>query len=151
MRKVLASIFAVAVCYQVHAADFVWTPASTQASRSVKGVGAAADTFGEGTTDGMPLDHVGGFAVWVCADSGQTITTAIELTAYAYHSYLAVWAQAPVWNLAGTKTGVRCEYLDAFPVYSPAGRVGYAPSAGAVSSGNLTIWIFATSPAGDSI
>ena len=141
----------VALAVNAFAADFAWSAASSQAGRSVKGIGATSDTFGEGATDGMNLTKVGGFAVWVCADEGETIKTAVELTAYAYHSYVAAWAPAPVWNLAGSQTGVQCEYLDAFPVYSPVGRVGYAPSAGAVSSGDLTIWILATSAAGDSI
>jgi hypothetical protein len=151
MIKVLSFIVAIAISFPVLAADFVWTMADTNAARSVKGVGAAADTFGEGATDGMALANTKGFAVWVCADLGETITTAFVLTAYAQHPYLALWGPAPIWDLSGSETGVRCEYLDAFPVFSPAGRVGYAPSAGAVSSGDVTIWIVATGNSGELI
>lgn len=152
MTKVLAFIVAISLCFRVLAADLVWSAAGAQAGRSVKGVGAtASDTFGEGATDGMNLSRVGGFAVWICADEGETITTAFELTASAFHPYLEIWDPAPAWNLSGSTTGERCEYLDAFPVFSPTGRVAYAPSAGAVSGGGITIWIVATSSAGNLI
>ena len=151
MKRVPFFIIAILLYSQAFAADFVWTMASTNAARSVKGVGAAADTFGEGATDGMSLANTKGFAVWVCADLGETITTAFTLTAYAQHPYLELWGPAPVWNLSGSETGVRCEYFDAFPVFSPAGRVGYAPSAGAVSSGDVKIWIVATGNSGELI
>jgi hypothetical protein len=127
-------------------AAFTWSLITPTAKRSVVGVGATSDTFGAGAADGMLLDSVSGFGVRVSADSGQTITTAVSLIAYAKDPYTGRWARAPDWDLPNPSgvTGVRDQYLGGFAVSGPAGAVAYEPSAGAVSSGSLTIAIIAT-------
>jgi hypothetical protein len=129
-------------------ANFAWT---LTGARSATGTGAAADTFGAGDTDGMNLDAVGGFGVYVEADETRTISTAFALKAYAKNPITGRWSRAPGWDLAGSITGDRGEYLGGFEVVSPAGRVAYVPSAGAVSAGNVSIQIVATGVKGEAL
>lgn len=133
-------------------ANIVWTTI-TGAKISVEGVGAATDVLDTtaSSTAGMNLSGLDGFAVYVEADSGQTITTAISLRAYAQDPYSGRWARAPDWDISNTfgVTGIRSQYMAGFSVDSPAGRVGYEPSAGAVSSGSLHIRIIATGGKGE--
>ena len=151
--RVALGILIALFSFRAVAADLAWTPASTNSSRSVQGVGGASDTFDTtSTTDGMALSRVGGFAVWVCADEGETVTTSFVLEALAFHPFLSIWtADAPEWDIPNAQggTGERCQYMQAFKVFSPAGRVGYQPTAGAVSGGDITIWIVATTVTGD--
>jgi len=129
------------------ATDCVWS-AITGATRSRKGVGAVNCTLTVATAAadaGMWLNAAGGFSVWVCADAEQTITAAFSLTAYAQEPYSLLWGPQPAWDVASTSTGSRCAPIGTgWRVDSPAGRVAFAPSAGAVSSGGITIKIIAT-------
>lgn len=123
-----------------------WTT-TTNAVISRECTGAAADTFNSGATDGMQLSGTGAFAVFVEADSGQTISTAGGLTAYVQNPYTLRWARAEMYDAsAGTVTGVRGVLAGAFTVAAPVGRIGYQNNGFAVSSGSLTIRIVATMP-----
>jgi hypothetical protein len=145
--KTILAILSLLVAFPSFAADCTWS-AITGATRSRQGVGAASCTLTPATADaaaGMWLNGVGGFSVWVCADAGQTITTAFSLTAYAQEPYSLLWGPQPQWDATTTATGARCIPIGSgFQVDSPAGRVAYGVSAGAVSSGNITIKIVAT-------
>jgi hypothetical protein len=142
--RIFACLLVMLFAVQTFAADCVWLPV-TGATRSKVATGAANCTFTEATasaTDGMWLDSVGAFSVMVCADAGQTVTTSFALNAYVYDSLALVWAPAVAWNLAAN-TGIneRCQPMGGFSVSGPVGRIAFAPSAGAVSSGNITIRI----------
>jgi hypothetical protein len=153
MRRVLLVVLALALASPVFAADCAWSPVSG-ASRSVTGTGAVNCTLtvaSASATAGLNLSGVGGFSVRVCADSGQTITTAFSLSAYVQDAYTLIWARSKDWDLVGTLTGDRCYQIGGWQVVSPAGRVAYAPSAGAVSSGSVTIHLKATNLAGERI
>lgn len=153
MGRILLAVLALLVASPVLAADCVWSPVSG-APRSVTGTGAVNCTLTVATasaTAGLNLSGVGGFSVRVCADSAQTITTAFSLSAYVQDAYTLIWARAKEWDLVGTLTGDRCYQIGGWEVISPAGRVAYAPSAGAVSSGSVTIHLKATSRTGDRI
>ena len=127
----------------VPAADCTWAAAGSSAERSVIGTGAIGCTFST-SAQGMDLSGTKGFSVYACAASGQTIATAISLSAWVYDPWLLVWSRAPSWDLAGTTTGNRCELLGGWNVISPRGRVGYSPSAGTVSSGAIYFRLVAT-------
>lgn len=147
MKRAILIAAALLLASPTFGADCTWS-AITGATRSRQGVGAVSCTLTPATADaaaGMWLNGVAGFAVWVCADAGQTITTAFSLTAYAQEPYSLLWGPQPEWNATTTSTGTRCAPIGTgFKVDSPAGRVAYAPSAGAVSSGGITIKIIAT-------
>jgi hypothetical protein len=131
----------------VYAADCAWS-VITGAERSTYAIGAANCTFSVATATssaGMSLVGVGAFSVTVCAASGQTISTSFALSAYTYGPYEAFWSKASAYDLPAPSagTGDKCQFIGGFEVDAPAGRVAFAPSAGAVSSGNITIWITA--------
>jgi hypothetical protein len=140
---VLMLLVALILCVSpTYAADCTWTGV-TGAERSTVGTGAIGCTFST-ATQGMNLSAVQGFAVYACAASGQTIATAISLSAWVYDPWLLVWSRAPAWDLVGTTTGNRCELLGSWEVISPRGRIGYSPSAGTVSSGAIYFRLIAT-------
>jgi hypothetical protein len=145
-RVLLCALLAL-VAGKTLAADCTWATISG-AERSVQATGAANCTFTVATataTAGMNMVGVGGFSVEVCADSGQTITTSFALSAYTYSTYGLLWMPAPGYNLPAPSdgTGDRCQQIGGFIAWGPIGRIAYAPSAGAVSSGNITIRITA--------
>lgn len=146
MRRAILAVVALLFAAHVQAADCVWA-SITGASRSKTATGAVTCTFTVATaaaTDGMWLDSVGSFSVEVCAAAGQTVTTSFALSAYVYGAYSLVWAPAPFWDLpANTGIGAQCQQMGSFTVPGPIGRVAFAPSAGAVSSGNITIRVSA--------
>jgi hypothetical protein len=131
-------------------ANIVWTNIG---SRSVEGVGTTTDVFGGAAGDGMSLNRVGSVSVEAEADSGQTITGVVALGATVQNPYTLRWNRAPDYdldNLSGV-TGVRGQFVGAFPVGGPSGRLGYYVKSGSVSSGSLTIRLTATSLAGELI
>jgi len=142
-RAILAVVGALLFASQASAADCTWTAASTTSARSVIGTGAIACTF-SASTQGMALNGVAGLAVYACAASGQTIATVISLSAWVYDPWLLVWSRAPAYDLVGATTGARCEQLGGWTVAAPAGRIGYSPSAGTVSSGAIYVRLVAT-------
>lgn len=151
MRRFLFLALALSFAWPAFGADCVWANI-TGASRSRTATGAVNCTLTPATATssaGVNLSGVGAFAVEVCADSGQTITTAFSLSAYTYDPYAGLWMPAPDYNLTSTSTGSQCVSFGGWTVVSPAGRIAYAPSAGAVSSGSITIRITATTIAGD--
>ncbi len=116
-----------------------------KADNSVQGVGAAADVFGGGASDGMSLVSVSGFSVYAEADNGQTITTPVNAKAYVQDPYTKRWARAEDYDITNrTVSGVRTALLGSFKVDSPAGRIAYENNGGAVSGGNLTFRLVAT-------
>ena len=131
-------------------ANIVWTNIG---SRSVEGVGATTDVFGGGATDGLDLSRVGSVSVEVEAASGQTITTAVSLSAKVQNPYTLRWNRAPAYDLdnASGITGDRGQFVGSFSVSGPAGRLAYYVASGAVSAGNLTIRLTATSQSGELI
>jgi hypothetical protein len=153
MKHAVIALFAVlalfvAVPDKAAAADCTWSLV-TGASHSVEATGAVDCTFTVATaaaTDGMLLDSVGSVAVEVCADAGQTITTAFSLKAYLMNPWTGVWSRAPDYDLANAsgETGDICQQVGGWSVPGPQGRLAYAPSAGAVSSGSITIRMTAT-------
>jgi hypothetical protein len=143
MKRAILAVVALLFAAHVQAADCTWTAVSTTSARSVVGTGAIDCTFST-SAQGMALSGVGGFAVYACAASGQTIATAISLSAWVYDPWLTVWSRAPAYDLVGTTTGARCELLGGWAVESPAGRIGYSPSAGTVSSGAIYVRLIAT-------
>ena len=147
MSKWFLLVFVLVFAPRAHAADCVWTAASSSSVRSVVATGAEDCTFTVATaasTDGMALSSVGTFTIEICADSGETISTAFALSAYIYSPYSLKWSSAPSWDVpTNGDTGNRCTTLASFRVPGPVGRIAFAPSAGAVSGGNITITLTA--------
>ena len=95
-------------------ASLVW---SALGPYSVSGTGAAADTLDTTASNsaGMNLASVGGFAVYAEADSGQTISTAVNAKAYVQDPYSGRWARAEAYDITGqTVTGVRSALIGSF-------------------------------------
>jgi hypothetical protein len=146
MKRIL---LAVVLLFAAHAqaADCAWSVISG-AERSTYAIGAANCTFtvaSASSSAGMALVGVGNFSVWVCAAASQTITTSFALSAYTYNPYALRWGAATFWNLPAPSGGIgnQCQPIGGFNVDSPVGRVAFAPSAGAVSSGDITIYLVA--------
>jgi len=143
LKRLIPGITTILFALQVQAADCTWSAAGTTAERSVIGTGAIGCTFST-SAQGMDLSGTKGFAVYVCAASGQTIATVISLSAWVYDPWLLIWSRAPGWDLVGTTTGGRCEFLGGWQVISPRGKVGYSPASGTVSSGAIYFRLIAT-------
>lgn len=122
------------------------TAVTITAPRSVTGTGALTATDAPTGTLGMSLKGVDRFAVYVeAANSDATITTAIVLDAYVVNPWTGRASRAPKWDLTGTKTTIRSEYLDGYTVAACEDAwVYYIPSAGALSAGNLSIHVIAS-------
>lgn len=144
MRRILVAVALCLLAVQARAADCTWSAASTSATRSVIGVGALDCTFST-ASQGLNLTGVGAVSAKICAASGQTIATAFTLYAWTYDPWLAVWMRAPGYDLFGSTTGGRCEDLGGIKVWGAAGRIGYSPHAGTVSSGSIYVRIIAHS------
>jgi hypothetical protein len=133
------------------AAAVTWNPVASKAV-SVYGVCAAGTTCDapSAATDGMQLSGVAYVVVKVCADSGQTITDAQSFDVYFYDYIDGVWAQWSSSSLSTTKTGARCYVLEGdspghgIPMLSRRGRIAVVPTAVAVSSGAVTVYLYAT-------
>jgi hypothetical protein len=128
------------------AADCTWSRVP-YASRSVVGSGAVNCTFTVATqtsSGGINLSSVGTVSVSVCAAAGETISTAFVLSAYVMDPWSLVWSRAPEYDLSNGTTGDLCQHLGGWNVIGPIGRLAYAPSAGAVSAGAMTIRIIAS-------
>lgn len=149
MRRALIALFVCTLsALPAYAGTTTWT-AVTGSARSCTGTGAAADTFGSGASDGLLLDSVDSFSVYAEADSGQTITTAVQAKAYVQDPYTKRWARAEAYDITGqTVTGVRTVLIGSFKVYGPVGRIAYENNGGAVSSGSLTFRLVATGRGG---
>jgi hypothetical protein len=124
-------------------AALTWTTI-TGAQKSATTTGAVNATFGAAADDGIPLTGLGGIVVYCEADSTKVISTAFALTAYVLEPYSGVWCRAPDYDLTSTITGTRGVLMGSFFVSMPAGRLAYAPSAGAVDSGSITVRILGT-------
>lgn len=144
MKRILLVVLLALATTKAMAADCTWSAASTSASRSVIGVGALDCTFST-SSQGINLTGTGSIAVKVCAASGQTIATVFTLYAWTYDFWLGVWMRAPGYDLYGSTTGGRCEDLGGLKVWGAAGRLGYSPHAGTVSSGSIYVRIIAHS------
>ena len=133
------------------AAAVSWGPVASKAV-SVAGVCAAGTSCDapSAATDGMQLSGVAYVTVKVCADSGQTITDATSFDVYFYDYIDGLWAQWSSASLSTTKTGARCYVLEGdspghgIPILSRRGRIAVVPTAVAVSSGAITVYLYAT-------
>lgn len=127
-------------------ANLTWVSAG---ERSVNGVCAGAtDTFDTtSATAGMNLDGVSAFIVTAEADSGQTLTGAVQLSAYYYDPNTLRWGRFPAFDLdSGSAAAARTQTVAVQDVSVPTGRVGYCPKASgttAVSSGGFTFRLVA--------
>ena len=156
-RLVIGVSIAVGVLFgtpgRSYAADCTWARV-TGASRSVVASGAEDCTFtvaSRGATDGLNLNAVGAISVKICAASGQTITTKFAVKAYSFDPWYLDWIRDPDWDLSNPngETGAQCQVVGTWTVSGPIGRIAFVPSAGAVSSGNITIRIIASGVNGE--
>ena len=129
-------------------------PADITAVKTRSGVCAAGTTCDAPTaaTDGVALMDVSSIAVQVCADSGQTITDGAGLDVYYYDPVSALWGKSAL--ALTVATGARCAWAEGdspghgIPILARRGRIAIIPNAMTVSSGGLTVWIFALSVSG---
>lgn len=131
-------------------AALTWsTITGASVSRSATDFVAGTFTGTTSSTEGMQLSGVGAFAVYVVADTGQTITAAGGATAYVQDPHSGLWGRAEIYDIpAGTVTGVRQVLAGAFTVEAPCGRIGYVNNGFTASSGTLTLRIVATDARG---
>lgn len=131
-----------------------WTPiidGNGVTKRATVGSDFVAGTFTgtQSSSEGMSLHGVGGFAVYVEAESTRTITTAGGALAYVQDPWDGLWARAEIYDISpGTVTGVRSVLAGAFVVHSPAGRIAYLNNGFTASAGTLAVRIIPTSTYG---
>lgn len=105
------------------------------------------ETFAAGALDGVSCANAGAIEVFLEADSGQTLSGAGNLLAYALDDINGLWARAPDFDLAVTSamasnraaTFIGPSAGKGIPVISKRGRMAYVPSGVTVSSGGVTI------------
>lgn len=157
MKRILI-VALVSLAVPAYAAEQAWSAAGTSGF-SVKGVCAAGTTCDapSDATKGMNLEGVFRIAVQVCADSGQTITDGDGLAVYWYDGRSGLWGKSGLSLTVGI--GARCAWAEGdspghgIPVLVSGGpassaRVAVVPTAMTVSSGGLTVWIYAADSLG---
>lgn len=125
------------------------------AGRSVVATCAAGTTCDvpSAATDGASLVGVASVAVQVCAASGQTITSGPSFDVYFYGNGL--WGYWRSYALQVPSAGAqRCGWIQddspgfGIPILQPRGRITVVARSAMVSSGALTITIYALGRSG---
>ena len=112
--------------------------------RSVSSVQATTEAAPTQATDGLYLDEVAGFVLYLVADAGQTLNAAGgSLLGYRYDPNIGTWARAHELDivLGASDIGGQASAW-AYQVASPRGRVAHVASGVGVTSGGLTLYYF---------
>lgn len=128
-----------------------WTATGSRSVKAVCTTGTeAAPTL---ATEGMQLDSVDGFTLYLAADAGQTITGGTSLKCYLRNRIDGVWARFADWDVslgAGNFTVQETTFAGpsagkGWPIIDRADRLAFVPSGVTVSSGNVTLFHNASS------
>jgi len=87
-------------------------------------------------TEGMSLASVSGYRLKICAVSGQTLTGAGTMKAWAYDADEGVWTRAKDLDQAVTESTKRCQSFPDFLSGTQRDRVLFAASGVTVSGGS---------------
>ena len=83
-----------------------------------------------------------GVTIFVCADSGATITGTGNVVGYVWNPVALLWGVDSGMTTAVTAgAGARCMSLGGFFTAVPGGRIAVVPVSVAVSSGGFTAWM----------
>jgi hypothetical protein len=119
-----------------------WSQSNASAWKAVNTTGTEAAP--SAATDGADLAFLsGGFTVFAEADNAQTFTASPggTLQAYLYDDVVGAWARCPDLDLAISVASQRRQAFSGFNVYSPRGRVAYAPASVTLSGGGVTVYV----------
>ena len=81
-----------------------------------------------------------GMSLFVCADSGQTLSGAGTVRLYVYNATAALWGPVPDLDLSVTSSSVRCQGFAGLWTVVPPSRFAPVPVSVTVSSGGLTAY-----------
>lgn len=118
-----------------------WTLAGAF-TRSVISKQSTTDSAPTLATDGMNMDSVAGFNLYVACDTGQTFTGTGTFPAYVYDSTAGGWAKSDtsldlaVFPLAIGKSLI---VYTGFTVASPRGQIAHIATGVGVTGGGLTL------------
>jgi hypothetical protein len=121
-----------------------WSSTGTRSAKAVCTTGTESppsDSLTPPDGAGATVADAMGYYVCVEADSGQTLSGAGSLKAYAWNPLSGVWARVPDLDLATTTATIRGLGFIGNEVISRRGRIAYVPSGVTYSSGSLTIYI----------
>jgi hypothetical protein len=116
-----------------------WT---SSGSRSVTSVQSTTEATAPTANEGVNLDAVSGFNIYVEADEGQTLTGSGDLLGYLKSGIRGRWARGDAQldlAIPAEANGHRTYVFSGFTVPSPRGRLAHLCDGVGVSGGGVTI------------
>lgn len=102
-------------------------------------------TAPSGATAGAPIAQATAVLVRVCADESATLSGAGSLQAYFRDETDGLWSRAPGLDkaLSAADSGERCATFPGTEVHVSYGRLSWVPSGVTLSTGDLTVTLYA--------
>lgn len=138
--KKLAVVLAVAVLPTLASATCTWTQSLTTQEGTV--VCTTANESAPTTAlQGWQMNLCPkGVSLFICADSGQTLSGSGTVKVYLYNAVAQLWGETPDLALSPTVASARCQGFTGLWTVVPAGRIAAVPVSVGVSSGGFTAY-----------
>jgi hypothetical protein len=139
MTRLLALLVALSLPAAA-SATCTWTNTNAYEAKLV--CTTANESAPSAATDGFDFSQcLKGVSLFICADSGQTLSGSGTVKLYQRHPIAALWGEIPDLNVSPTVSSVRCQGFPGIWSVVAQGRLAVQPVSVGVSSGGFTAWL----------